>query len=88
VTGSTAGAGARPGGWPGRGTGVDLTAGTGRGRLCSCAEKAAGFINPLRVNIVSNIILLAFIFLIAQAPCEEFRVARGERTFVAGTVGA
>jgi hypothetical protein len=70
---STAGAG--PGGSPGRGTGVDLTAGTGRGRLCSCAEKAAGFIDPLRVNIVSNIILLVFIFLIAQAPCEEFRVA-------------
>ena len=62
------GVGAGLGGWAGRSPGVDLTAGTGRGRLGSCAEKAAGFIiNPPRLNIVSSIMFLVFIFLIAQA---------------------
>jgi hypothetical protein len=82
------GAGAGLGGWPGRGTGVDLTAGTARGRLGSCAEKAAGhIINPARLNIVNSIMFLVFIFLIAQAP-EKILCRGGDRTFAAGTVGA
>jgi hypothetical protein len=57
------GAGAGPGGWPGRGTGVDLTAGIGIGRWGSGAEKAAGFITkPPSVSIVNIIMLLVFIF--------------------------
>ena len=82
------GVGAGLGGWAGRSPGVDLTAGTGRGRLGSCAEKAAGFIiNPPRLNIVSSSMFLVFIFLIAQAP-EKILCRGGDRTFAAGTVGA
>jgi hypothetical protein len=78
------GAGVGLGGWPGRGTGVDLNAGIGRGRLGSCPEKAAGFINnPPRVNIASIIMFLVFTFLIGQA-LEKILCRCGDRTFVAG----
>jgi hypothetical protein len=65
------GLGAGLGGWPGRGAGVDLIAGIGRGLLGRGIEKADWLVTSTpRVNIVNNIILLVFIFLNAQAPGE------------------
>lgn len=86
---STAGGiGAGVGVTTGRGTGVDLIAGIGRGRPGRGAEKADWLVtNPPRVNIVNSIILLVFIFLNAQAP-GKILCRRGDRTFAAGTLGA
>jgi hypothetical protein len=79
----TAGFGAGVGVTTGRGTGVDLTAGNGRGRCGSCAEKAVGLIiNPQKVNIVSMIMLLVFIFYLGLL--KAVPPASGRRTFSPG----
>jgi hypothetical protein len=76
------------GGTTGRGTSVDLIGGNGS-RLFDCGDEKAGWltVKPPSVNIVTSIVMLVFIFLIAQA-LEKILCRRGDRTFVAGTVGA
>ena len=72
----------------GRGTGDDLVVGTGAGLPGRGVEKAGLLVMKLaRVNIVNSIMLLVFIFLIAQAP-DKILCRHGDRTFVAGTIGA
>jgi hypothetical protein len=59
----------------GRGTGDDLVVGTGAGLPGRGVEKAGWLVmKPPRVNIVSNIMLLVFIFLLLK-PLRRFRVA-------------